>query len=106
VARPLPIACSLSAGDQAERLRDLASLSERVVGARATEEGGSLIRFRPDCDTKSRLVGLVAAERECCPFLELSLAEDGQGLTLSIEGPADAEPVIAEIVSALTAEPR
>ncbi|MGH2984383.1 MAG: hypothetical protein ACRDK5_09040 [Solirubrobacterales bacterium] len=100
--RPLPMACSLSAGDQAERQRELASLSSGVLGAETTAEGGSLIRLRPDGDTEARLEQILAAERECCPFLDLSLGEDGSGLTLRIEGPTGAEPVIAEIVDALT----
>ena len=43
----------------------------------------------------------MAAERECCPFLELSLTENKSDLTLSIEGPEDAKPMIAEIVDTL-----
>jgi MerR family transcriptional regulator, copper efflux regulator len=102
MARALPIACSLSGEDQAERLGELASLSSRVLGAESTGEGGSLVRFRPDGDTESQLKRIVAAERECCPFLDLSLAEDGSNLTLSIDGPEGAEPMIAEMVGALT----
>jgi MerR family transcriptional regulator, copper efflux regulator len=103
VERPLPIACSLSAGDRAKRQRELVSLSSRVLGAETTAGGGTLIRLRPDGDTEGRLEQIVAAERECCPFLDLSLGEDSSGLTLLIEGPAGAEPVIAEMVDALTA---
>jgi hypothetical protein len=102
MARSLPIACSLSGEDQAERLGELASLSSRVLGAEPTGEGGSLIRFQPGGDTESQLKRIVAAERECCPFLDLSVAEDGSNLTLSIDGREGAEPVIAEIVGALT----
>ena len=102
MGRPLPVACSLSGQDQTERLRELASLASRVLGAEPTGGGGSLVRFRPDGDTQSQLARIVAAERECCPFLDLSLTEDRSNLTLSIEGPEDARPVIAEIVATLT----
>jgi hypothetical protein len=102
MAYSLPIACSLPGQDQAERLGELSSLSSRVLGAEPTGEGGSLVRFQPDGDTRSQLKRIVAAERECCPFLDLSVAEDGSSLTLSIDGPEGAEPVIGEIVGALT----
>ena len=101
MGRSLPIACSLSGEEQTERLREFASLSSRVLGAEPTSGGGSLVRFRPDGDTRSQLRRIVAAERECCPFLELSLTENKSDLTLSIEGPEDAKPMIAEIVDTL-----
>ena len=102
MGRSLPIACSLSGQDQTERLREFASLSSRVLGAESTGGGGSLVRFRLDGDVQSQLTRIVAAERECCPFLDLSLTEDRSTLTLSIEGPEDAQPVITEIVDTLT----
>jgi MerR family copper efflux transcriptional regulator len=102
VGRSLPIACSLSDEDRRARLREFSSLSSRVLGAESTGGGGSLIRFRPDGDTQSQLRRIMAAERECCPFLDLSLTENESDLTLSIEAPEDAKPMIAEIVDTLT----
>jgi hypothetical protein len=102
VGRPLPIACSLPAGDQAERLEEMSSLSARVLGVDRDSGGGLVLRFERDADTESRVNEIVAAERECCSFLDLTLRSQGSELRLSISGPDGAEPVIAEIVDALT----
>ena len=102
VERPLPIACSLSAADRAGRLEEMSSLSARVLSIER-DRGGSLLRFERDRETESRISGIVAAERECCPFLDLTLRSEGSELSLSISGPEGAEPVIAEIVDALAA---
>jgi MerR family transcriptional regulator, copper efflux regulator len=102
VGRPLPIACSLPAGDQAKRLEEMSSLSARLLSVERDGGRGPVLRFEHDADTESRVSGIVAAERECCPFLDLSLRSEGSELCLSISGPEEAEPVIAGIVDALT----
>jgi hypothetical protein len=99
--KPLPIACSLSPQDQAQRLREMAALSERLLGA--DEDGrDAIVRFRADGKTRKRLAEVVESERDCCPFLDLSLSDRGSELLLSIRGPEGAEPVIGEIVAAFT----
>ena len=102
MARPLPIACSLPAGDQRERLEEMSSLSARLLSVDRDGGRGSVLRFERDAETESRLRGIVAAEGECCPFLDLTLRSEGSKLSLSVSGPDGAEPVIDEIVDALT----
>jgi hypothetical protein len=101
VSQPLPIACSLSAGDQQRRLQEMTSLADHVLGVEPARERGSRVRFRADVGVEAALTRIVDAERECCPFLDLSLSADGPDLTLSIGGPQEAAPVITEIVEAL-----
>jgi hypothetical protein len=103
--RELPLACSLSGPDQARRLTEMASLSERVLGVEQADGRHAVLGFRADAETASRLRGIVEAERECCAFLELSLEDRGSELALSIAGPDGAEPTIAEIVGALSGGP-
>jgi hypothetical protein len=98
--RELPLACSLSGADQALRLTEMASLSERVAGVEHTDGRRATLRFRADAETRTRLREIVEAERECCAFLDLSLSDRGPELRLSIVGPEGAEPTIAEIVGA------
>jgi hypothetical protein len=51
--------------------------------------------FRADAATRRRLVEIVAAEAECCSFLELSLDRRGDELVLSIAAPRGA-PALAD----------
>jgi hypothetical protein len=98
----LPLACSLSGNDQVHRLREMASLSDRVLAVHPKGDRGARVDFRGDMETKSRLERIVDAERECCPFLELALSDHGSKLAVSIGGPEGAEPVIQEIVRAFS----
>jgi hypothetical protein len=44
--------------------------------------------------------GIVAAESQCCAFLEMQIAEAPDEIVLSITAPDGAEPVLDELVSA------
>jgi hypothetical protein len=98
--RELPIACSLSATDLERRQTELAELGrETLVHVRRGEGVAMVLRFARDRDTRKRLERVVAAEAECCAFLDLRIADD-EGLELTIDGPADAAPVIDELAAA------
>jgi hypothetical protein len=75
-----PIACSLGAADLEQRLVAIAAV-------------GHLLRFPADGATRRRLEEIVAAEAQCCAFLDLSLSEEGGELLLSIAAPRDAQAV-------------
>ena len=68
-----------------------------MSGGEATmDEGGARVRLARDVEPELR--ELIAAESECCPFLEFDLRRDGAGLRLSVSGPGDARPIIAALV--------
>ena len=48
------------------------------------------------------MAAFVEAESRCCAFLRMELRDDPDALTLTIEGPAEAESVVRELVLALT----
>ena len=97
--RDLPIACSLEADALERRLAEI-----RAVGRDALLGPGpdGTLRFRATPGTRERLEAIVAAEAECCAFLDLGLHEAGGELLLEISAPADAEPVAAELTRAFT----
>jgi hypothetical protein len=99
----LPIACTLDAGGFEGRQAEWAALGRSLLSVERPERGPVLIGFRADAQTKAELDRLVAAEAECCPFLELAVVT-GESLELMIDGPADAGPVIDQLVDGLTAE--
>lgn len=79
-----PAACSLSPDDLQDRLREIAAVAAERLIAYGTEEDRHLLRFRGSDETRRRLEALVEAESRCCSFLELSLEERGDTVTLSI----------------------
>jgi hypothetical protein len=88
-----PIACGLGEGDLRDRQRSLAELGRASFLGADGGGGRHRLRFRGDPGTRAALEAIVAAERECCPFLDLSVGESGGELTLSIEAPEGGEEI-------------
>lgn len=100
----LPIACSLDSGDLEDRRAELRALAQRSLISVARPHGTPVVlTFKNDPATKAALERIVAAESECCPFLEMTLA-DRDSLELAIDGPEDAGPIVDDFVSAFAAE--
>ena len=95
-----PMACSLGAGELKQRLAAIAETGASSLISRDVEGGRHLLRFRADEVTRQRLDGIVAAEAECCSFLDLSLSERGDELVLSIAGPGDVQAVVKGLADA------
>jgi len=94
-----PITCSLSAGDLEKRLADIAAIGKESLIGHETEEGRHLLRFRPDAATRRRLEKIVAAEAQCCSFLDLALEGRGAELILTVASPEDGRAV-ADVLAA------
>jgi hypothetical protein len=92
-----PIACSLSNAEYAERTEDTAALARRSLRSRESIPDGTRLTFEASADTESQLRELVAAEARCCAFLRMDLQPREDALILEITGPAEAEPIIAEL---------
>ena len=90
MANDTPIACSLTASDLEQRLAEIAVVGAESLISRETDGDRHLLRFHNDATTRRKLEGIVAAEAECCPFLDLSLGEHDGELTLWIAAPRDA----------------
>lgn len=90
MANDIPIACSLSAGELQQRLASIAEVGASSLLSRAMHGDSHLLRFRRDPATRRQLEGIIAAEAECCAFLDLSLREDEGELVMSIAAPKDA----------------
>src|ERR1035438_1870198 len=88
-ATKMPVACRLSSAQLREREASL--IAEFKAGVTEVEELAEGLRFHlPGVEKWFTVVAkLMAAERECCPFLEFELrAEAGRGpITLVIAGP-------------------
>jgi hypothetical protein len=100
--RELPIVCSLDAARLQAREVELASLGRSMVSVSQPEAAPVTLRFTADQETRDRLDRIVAAEAECCPFLDMKVRE-GETLELTIDGPEGAAPVIDGLVEAISA---
>ena len=94
----LPLACSLRGAELRDRLGQMAAVGEAGLLAFEADSTSATLRFRPE--VREGLDAIVAAEAECCPFLSLDLADEPGAVRLTISAPADAAPVLQELVAA------
>ena len=92
-----PIACSLTAADYRQRVADTGDVAREALRERRPIDGGHRLVFQETGDVRGRLEALVEAEAGCCPFLTMSLHNDGDRLILDITGPELATPIIEEL---------
>jgi hypothetical protein len=96
-----PPACSLDANPLERRLAAIAEVGADSLTSRAVDDDGRhLLRFRSRAGTRDRLEEIVAAEAECCSFLDLHLSEQGGTLVLSIAAPANGTAVADALAEA------
>jgi hypothetical protein len=100
---PTPIACTLGAGDLERRLAAIAEIGAESLIGRETDGGRHLLRFRADAKTRRRLEQIVAAEAECCSFLDLTLKERDAELALTIGAAGEGQAVADELAAAFGA---
>jgi hypothetical protein len=82
----LPITCSLSAADLADREGAWRRLIDGWATGAEAIPGGVRLRFRAAAGLAGSLAELVALEADCCPWMGLRLVE-GEQLELSVTGP-------------------
>lgn len=92
--------CSLGASDLRRRLDEIAAVGADSLIERNADGERHLLRFLSDAQTRHRLEAIVAAEAQCCSFLDLSLDEQGEELVLSIGAPEDGQPIADELAAA------
>jgi hypothetical protein len=96
----LPIACSLSATELTQRLAAIAGLGREALIDVHSEPCRARLRFAAGPGVRRRLVAIVNAESECCAFLAMNVSDEADAVLLTIDAPAGAEIVLAELVDA------
>jgi hypothetical protein len=102
----LPIACSLSATELPARLAEMSDLGRAALLDVERSGARAVLRFRSGAEIRQRLAVIVAAEARCCALLDMRLRDDDGGLALTVDAPANAAPVVDELVAAFAAAPR
>jgi hypothetical protein len=103
MAKELPIVCSLEIGPLEERLAEIAAVGGEALIERRVERDRQLLRFRSEPEVRRRLEAIVAGEKECCAFLELSLREADGELRLEIGAPAEGRSTAEALAGAFEA---
>jgi len=100
----LPIACALSATDLPNRLREMSDLGRDALVDSDLDGTRARLRFAAGAGIRERVDAIVAAESSCCAFLAMRVSDEPDAVVLTIDAPEDAEPVLAELVDAFTAD--
>ena len=89
-----PIACTLAPDGISARLALIETLAADGVLDRTQTASGMRVRLRDTPDIEQRTRELIAAESQCCAFLDFDLGREDGDLVLNISGPQAARPVI------------
>jgi hypothetical protein len=96
-------ACSLGASQLERRLAAIAAIgAESLISRSVNGPGRHLLHFRQQAGLRDRLEQIVAAETECCSFLDLRLAEERGALVLSIAAQAGGQAVADGLAAAFS----
>jgi len=88
-ARDMPIACTLPPAALSERLASIRQFTSRSLLSHQLADRTLRLTYR--LEAKDELERIVAAERECCSFLEFELEDAPTSIVLSIQAPEGGE---------------
>jgi hypothetical protein len=91
----IPIACSLSAADLAERQRLWRELLDTSLLGRESIPGGLRLTVRPGAGPP--LQALIDLERDCCPWIRFAL--NGESVTMTAVG--DGEEALRQMFTVI-----
>jgi hypothetical protein len=99
MSQPLPIACTLSATDLNARGAELRALGDDGLLSLDQRDQSAVLRFRADPDIRARVEAAVAAESECCAFLDFRLEDEDEATVLTISAPNGGAEVARELAA-------
>jgi hypothetical protein len=81
-----PLACTLEGAELGDRLRAWSEVLPRA-STRRTEDGRVVATYPKDAELLSRLRELIAAEANCCSFLDFRLEERPDAIVVELRLP-------------------
>jgi hypothetical protein len=102
--REIPIACTLDRAKMRQRGEDLRALGRAALTAVERGERHVALRFRPHPGIRERVEQLVAAESQCCAFLDFTITHERDATVVTIVSPPDGAPVMHELADRFSAE--
>jgi hypothetical protein len=93
-----PIACSLNADAAGDRETEWRALLSRALISTACARRGTRVKLRALPGVRQELERLVAAERDCCPFMTMSVATTDEAiLVLTVTTSELGAPILAQL---------
>ena len=103
----IPIACTLTADDQPGRLDEWRSFfATQVAAVELPAPDRARLRLADGSAAVLAAADLAQREKQCCGFFEFAIELGAQGRWLSVGVPAEAAPVLADLVDLLPARLR
>jgi hypothetical protein len=85
-SEPVPVACTLGAGDLADRVERWKAVAASAAGERSATEHGVRLSFTAGPGVADELRELAALEGECCSFAVWTVREDGTQVLVEVGG--------------------
>ena len=98
-------ACSLSAGDQRQRLQEFSELFETALVQSRREPRRLELTLDASRTNEEQVCDLLRRENECCPFFDFEVRATASELQVVAEVPEGAEPFL-DGLEQITASPR
>ena len=93
-----PNGCTLESSELIERIAEWREVSSQAISRRVEAERITST-YPPDPDLLERLQDLIAAEAECCAFLDFTIQEGERQTVVELAFPADARPLIEAVMA-------
>ena len=91
----IPIACTLSPAQMKGRGDDIRALGRAALVSVECGERHATLGFRPGPEVRERVEAIVAAEAECCAFLDFAVSVGDEDATMvTIEAPEGGEATV------------
>jgi hypothetical protein len=99
MSEPLPIFCTLNAADLEARKDEIRALGADALIDATPAGDRAVLRFKPGAEIRARVDGIVAAESECCAFLDFRVEQDATATVLTIAAPNGGAEVAHELAA-------
>jgi hypothetical protein len=94
----IPIACTLSAGEQVDRGGEWARMLTRAT-ARTLTDARAELTFPRDPALARELADLVAREVDCCGFFTFTLTVSRDAIVLGVSAPDEAHDLVTAFIA-------
>jgi hypothetical protein len=95
------LACRLSGPELIERIREWGQVASQAT-SRHVEKGRILSTYPPEQQLLQQLRKLIAAEAECCPFMQFNVEERPDQIVVELRVPEDMSEALAVMLGLIT----
>jgi MerR family copper efflux transcriptional regulator len=96
-----PIACTLTADAMVDRLAEWRDVFSTMVEKVERQENQATLTLSRGPEGLMTVADLAEREKACCSFFEFSIELNGLDVRLHVEVPAEAGPILTELLSLL-----